>query len=502
MASLTQTWFDRALTAVAPRVQLRRVRARIATELVLRHYEGAATGRRTQNWNRSSADANAVHNGLTLARLREVARDLVRNNPYAEAALGIIANHTVGWGITAKALPADARVMGRWKAWAETTACDADGRNDLAGLQKLVVRTVAESGECLVRRRVRRLEDGLPIPLQIQVLEPDLLDTNKSVARLANGGQIIQGVEVGPLGTLDAYWLYPSHPGASLTSGGTILPGSKRIPASELQHVFLSLRPGQVRGPSWFKAVILRLKDLDEYEDATLMKQKVAALLAVITSDTDGTGAPLGTADDTSSPAIDSLEPGAIIQRAAGQTIETVQPPSVNEYSSYMSVNLHAIAAGLNVPYEDLTGDFSQVNFSSARMARLKHWQAVEDWRWRMMVPQFCDPVWKWAMQALQLLGEVETIPAARWSAPPPPMIEPDKEGLAYQRNIRTGIQSWSEAVRERGYDPDELIEELKADNAKFDAAGLVLDSDARRVTQAGMLQSAIASSQGGTTNG
>jgi capsid protein len=62
------------------------------------------------------------------------------------------------------------------------------------------------------------------------------------------------------------------------------------------------------------------MKDLDEYEDATLMKQKIAACLAVITSDIDGTGAPLGTADDTTNPGIDTLEPGAIINAPPGGT--------------------------------------------------------------------------------------------------------------------------------------------------------------------------------------
>jgi capsid protein len=93
-------------------------------------------------------------------------------------------------------------------------------------------------------------------------------------------------------------------------------------------------------------------------------------------------------------------------------------------------------------------------------------------------------------MEALQLMGEIDQSRAARWTPPPMPMIEPDKEGLAYQRNIRTGIQSWSESVRERGYDPDELIAEIKSDNDKLDKAGIVLDSDPRRMTQAGQYQS------------
>jgi capsid protein len=95
-------WLDRAIGLVAPERQLRRLRARVVADVALRHYEGAAVGRRTQNWNRASGDANAVFRGATLARLREVARDLVRNNPYAESALTTIGDHAVGDGIVAK----------------------------------------------------------------------------------------------------------------------------------------------------------------------------------------------------------------------------------------------------------------------------------------------------------------------------------------------------------------------------------------------------------------
>jgi len=102
-----------------------------------------------------------------------------------------------------------------------------------------------------------------------------------------------------------------------------------------------------------------------------------------------------------------------------------------------------------------------------------------------MLIPQFCDPVWGWAMEVAGIFG-LKGAPAAAWTAPPLPMIEPDREGLAYQRNIRTGIMTLSESIRERGYDPEEVMAEMAADNAKLDKLGLILDSDARNTTQAG----------------
>lgn len=485
-------WIDRALGVVAPQWQLKRVRARIATDLVKRHYgyEAASVGRRTQNWNRSAGDANSVNGFASLGRLREVARDLVRNNPYAESALNTIADHTVGWGIVAKPLTPNPRFMAAWTAWSETTACDADGRHNLAGLQNLAIRTIAESGEVLIRRRNRLPSDGLPLPLQLQVLEPDLLDAYKTIT-LPNGGRIIQGVEVDAIGTRVAYWIFPNHPGAILMQSiGSLFPASKRIPASEIIHGFVTKRPGQVRAVTWFAPTIVRLKEFDEYEDATLMKQKIAACLAVISTDVDGSTPALGgNPDDTGTPAIDSLEPGAILNMPPGRSVEVVQPPSVTDYTPYCNVTLRAIATGLGVTYEDLTGDYTGLPFSAARMSRLRHWARVMSWRWVTFIPQVCDPIWAWAVQAAFLMGIAPEVVPVQWTAPPMPMLDPDREGTAYQRLARNGFQSYSEIARERGYDPDELIAEIKADNDKLDAAGLKLDSDPRYMTQAGQVQ-------------
>jgi lambda family phage portal protein len=475
-------WIDRAIGIFAPQAALRRIRARVATEVMAgfmaRHYEAASAGRRTQGWSRSGGDANAVA-GPALSRLRTAARDLVRNNGNAEGAVGTICDHVVGWGIVGKT--SNRTAAAAWKAWAETTACDSDGRDNFYGLQDLAMRTVVESGEVLIRRRFRKPEDGLPIPLQIQVLEPDYIDTLRTGIRLPNGGRITHGIEFDVLGRRAAYWLFRDHPGSELAISSL----SFRVPAASIIHIYRRDRPGQVRGASWFAPVLLKFKDHDEYEDATLMKQKVAACLAVITTDVDGSGASLGTAD-TSTPQIDSLEPGMILNVPPGRTIETVQPPSVREFGDYSKTTLRAIATGLGVSYEDLTGDYSNVNFSSARMSRIRHWARVERWRWRMLIPQMCDGVWSWAMEAAAIMGQADLALPVEWTAPPLPMVDPDKEGLAYMRLIRAGLMSRQEAVRERGYDPSAVMHEIASDNELADELGVILDSDPRNTTQQG----------------
>jgi lambda family phage portal protein len=468
-------WIDRITQPIAPRWTLKRVRARAAAELLARYYDAAAAGRRTAGWRRTKGDANAAV-AAAAADIREQARDLVRNNAYAASALDTIVNHTVGWGIVAASKKTAPPL---WTAWADSTACDADGRNDFAGLQKLVMRTVVEAGEVLVRRRWRRAADGLPIPMQLQVLEPDFLDVTRDIT--APSGRVVQGIEFDAIGRRVAYWLYPEHPG-----GRRSFAPSNRIPAEDVLHVFRPGRAGQVRGVSWLAPVILRMKDFDDYEDAALMKQKIAACLAILTTDADGATSALGAVADPDD-GTDSLEPGMIKHITPGRSVSVVQPPSVSEHAEYAQTVLRAIATGLGVAYEDLCGDYTGLPFSAARMSRLRHWARVEDWRWRMLIPQFCDPVWRWAMQAAQIVADSPTErPVAQWTPPPPTMIDPEKEGLALQRLMRIGGLTWPEMVRERGYDPEAQLEEIRDWNERFDAAGVVLDSDPRKTSQQG----------------
>lgn len=482
-------WIDRVTAPIAPIWTLRRQKARLALEMV-RHFDAASPGRRTQGWRRSGDDANATV-GPHLKTLREHARELVRNNPYAESALTTICDQGIGWGITGKPATPNPRAQEAWNRWAESTDCDADGRNDIYGLQKLVMRTVVESGECLIRRRLRRPTDGFALPMQLQILEPDYLDTNKD-SRLfgGDGNIIIQGKEYNRIGQVVAYWLFPEHPGSS----STIFSTSQRIPAENVRHVFKPLRPGQVRGLTWFAPVLLRFKDFDEMEDAVLMKQKIAACLAVLTTDPNGEGQSLGTADDTKTPGWDSLMPGAILNVAPGRDVQVVTPPTTADYPDYVKTVLRAIATGIGVTYEDLTGDYQNLPFSAARMSRIRQWSRVDDWRWRLMVPQFCDPVWKWAMEIAAIDNQVDSAAVpVDWTTQPAPMIDPVNEGLAYSRNIRNGIQTLPDVLRERGYDPAAVMAEYKQSNADIDKLGLILDSDPRYMTQAGQLQGSAA---------
>jgi lambda family phage portal protein len=364
-------------------------------------------------------------------------------------------------------------------------------------LQRLAMNTIAESGEVLVRRYRRPLSAGLAIPVQLQVLEPDHLDMTRDNIRTESGGKIIQGIEFDADGRRVAYWILPEHPGASFQFNVTRLTGvSKRVPAEDVLHGYDVDRANQARGYSWFAAAIVKLKEFDEFEDAQLLRQKIAACLAAFVTDVDGAGVTLGdkSNDSTSSagsPQIETIEPATIINLPVGKQVTMADPPQVAE-GNFDQRTLRAIAAGLGITYEDLTGDYSQVNFSSARMSRLAHWGNVHNWQWNMVIPMLCDPVWEWSMEAALLAGTFgdtmlrEQLPSADWTPQPMPMIDPDKEALAAMRMVRSGMRTFDDIVREQGFDPDTFWPAYAASQKRLDSLGIILDTDARQRTQAG----------------
>lgn len=487
--ALRITWLDRLLISVAPEWGLRRVRARATAQLMARNFEAASIGRRTSGWSRRMTDANAAARGA-LAFLRAQARDLVRNNPWARRGIGRLVTKTVGWGIRPKATGRNAaRVMELWKLWGETTDCDSAGKLNFYGLQALAMRTIVESGEVLIRRRWRRPGDGLAIPMQLQILEPDHIDTSKDNLLGIAGGKIIQGVEFDVIGKRVAYWLFDEHPG----SNQHVSPISRRIPADGILHVYRVERPGQVRGTSWFASVDLRLHDFDEFEDATLLKQKIAACMAAFVTDVEGETESLGApgTDKKTGQLLDALEPGMILSLPPGRQVTVANPPTTNDHTSYCQTSLRAVAAGLGTTYEELTGDFSQVNYSSARMAGNSAMADVHDWRWNMLVPQFFAPVWKWMLDAMILAGEDVESAAAEWTPPPQQQLDPGKESAATSQMVRSGQMTHDEMVREQGYDPEDFWKEYEAGLKRLDKFGIVIDSDPRRTTAQGQLQSA-----------
>jgi lambda family phage portal protein len=478
---------DRLISHVAPTVALRRAQARLALRRMesggrMGGYEGASKGRRTDRWHAKPSDANAA-NGPDLALLRHRSRDLARNNPWARRAIDVLEDWVVGPGITGQPVGrtrAGITTRDAWRAWADSTDCDVDGDTDFAGVQGLVFRTVAESGSALVRRRIRRDSDGLAIPLQLQVLEPDHLD----VWTRTYGRNIVHhGIEYDAIGRRVAFWLYPEHPGTDRPEQVTLT--SVRVPASEIIHVFRQDRPGQILGVPWLAPALMRLKNLDEFEDAALLRAVTASSFALFVTRAADPDIEDGDPDHE----VENLEPGTVEYLNPGETIESPNLPDFGGVDSFAMAQLRAAASSLGMPYELLSGDLSRVNFSSGRLGFNSFERSVAKWQSRLMRRQLLDRVAQWWTEAA--IGSA-AVPAAaaslRWEWTPPAraILDPGAENQADSDAVRSGLKTLSEVLRARGKDPRTHLEELAEDLDALDELKLPLDCSPRHVVKAG----------------
>ncbi len=498
-------WLDAAVALVAPRAALDRTKARAALKHFARSYDGAAQGRNTDGWRTasSSADAEIATAG---PRLRDRSRDLTRNNPYAARAVSAWVTNLIGEGIMPSPASTDdklntlvAQVFAEW-----APVCAADGQYDFAGFQGLMVREMVEGGEALTRRRFRRDTDGLPVPLQLQILEADFLDSSKTGPQ-SNGNTAIQGVEFDLRGQRVAYWLWSEHPGNSFVSYGTRLLSSA-VPASEILHLYESQRV-QARGVPWSTPVIRRLRDLDDYQFAEGVRKKIeSSMVGVVIGEDDDEGINTDPSAPTNARVVDGrgnllerFAPGMFAYLRGGKDIKFNAPAAVAGFSEYETTALRAIASGWRLPYELLTGDLSKVNFSSSRLGLMEFRRLVRMLQWQLIIPVLLDPIWRWFCEAAYLAGRIPVpfVPV-KWSPPKFDWINPVDDVRAALMAMRAGLRSPQEVILESGSDPKKLIAEFEQWFKLVDDAKLVFDSDARKVSQAGLAQTQMPGSDTG----
>lgn len=493
--------FDRVIGYFAPGTGLRRAQARQAMGMV-RQYDAAVYARGNDGWITPGTGPN-VEVGGSLVVLRNRSRQMVRDNAYVARTVEILESSLVGDGIVAsfagndKADPAADRVIddvtGLWNAWADSTLCDADGLTNLYGLQALAVRAMVESGEVLIRLRRRSPRQaarlGLGVPLQVQVLEGDFLDHTRN-GDAPDGGRIVQGVEFNKWGRRVAYWVFQDHPGEYYLGKMKLSP--IRIEAADIIHLFRPTRPGQVRGVPWLHASLKKFRDLDDYHVALLLKAKIEACFAAFVTNEGGRASPLmgETESDGAGNRTEHIEPGIISYLKAGEEVTFAQPGNSDAHTLLSRSFLQAAAVGAGVTYDQISGDLTGANYSSLRAGKIEQRRQVSQRQWSLLIPVMCRPIW----QAFAAQAELAGVKGAtrlkdEWTPPGHEMIDPAKDVTALLIQVRSGLKTLDQAIREMGYDPRQQVREIGEANKLLDELGLVLDSDPRRTTRTGIVQ-------------
>jgi lambda family phage portal protein len=414
----------------------------------------------------------------------------VQNVPYVATSLEALVQNVVGTGIVPRFTGTQQDTFNSlFERW--SPVCDADGQLDFFGITGAAYRAMEQDGEVLIRLRPRRAEDGLPVPLQLQLLEIDWLDTTRNTLvggseGVPPGNVVIEGIEYDGLGRVAAYWLWDQHPGDA-----TLLRGfrnfSKRLPATigglpTIIHLFDPKRPGQRRGITRMAPIIARVRDMQTYEDAELQRKNLESRLSVLVSGdasqmaTDGQlGAPGSHADPATARAtgdLGELRSGSITELPAGVTMEALEPKPAGGYVEYLTHNLHIVTAAMGVTYEMATGDMTQVNFSSARVRQGDVRRGFEQTQWLTMIPRMIRPIADAFAQIAILAGKVRGSYGLEFDTPKWDYVNPLQETQADALQIANGLSSLSAKLRARGENPDRVFREIADDFQKLKDSG------------------------------
>jgi lambda family phage portal protein len=187
---------------------------------------------------------------------------------------------------------------------------------------------------------------------------------------------------------------------------------------------------------------------------------------------------------------VEQFEPGLIAYARGGKDIRFNQPATTAAVSEWLRAQLHIVAAGFRMPYELLTGDLSQVNYSSIRAGLVEFRRLIDAVQWQIFIPMLCQPVWDWFTAQAWAAGQLpQATIAVEWSPPRFEAVDPLKDAMADLLAMRSGTMTLAQAIARQGHNPDAVLKEIAAMNTKLDALGLVFDSDPRRVTKTGVMQ-------------
>lgn len=451
-----------------------------------RSFKMADSSRLTSNWSgrSSGSDANQLIYG-SHETLRQRAREQSINTSYLKRFYRLLRQNVIGpYGILlqSKAVLPDGQpdratrklIEKEWEKYCRKGAFDVSGRYSFVTFLWLWIETLARDGEVLVRL-VRNWPNRWGFA--VQILEADRLDINLNTV-LDNGNRVRMGVEIDEWERPVAYWLLNDHPGDVLRRAEERY---TRLEATELIHTFDPWRPHQSRGFTWTHAAALDIHHLGEFRTATLIKaENGAKITGFYKQDAEWIDPPASDADDDGE-LHEEVEAGTnkLLPYGVDYTPAQHGTPG-SDYAPFVKDALRGGAAGLGPSYNRLAHDLEGVNFSSLRDGTLDErdfYKTCQEFVISELLERLGEEwfnsallrgVFKFPARSLELVTEMVWQPRG-WD-----WVDPLKDSKAATESIGNRTKTRSQLIRQNGDDPDEVFEELAAENAQLRKLGLL----------------------------
>lgn len=442
-----------------------------------RTFQAGVRDRLTSTWTTADLTVNqSLYTNLRAMRARS--RDFAKNNEYGRKFFALVRTNVVGHaGFSLKfdcrrddgtVDQQDSATMLRgWQHFGKAGQYEVTGRLSETMFDTLAITMIARDGEALVRL-VEGSDRGIH-HCQLQLLPGHLLDELHN-ADLDNGNRIRMGVEFDPWMKPVAYHLRIEQKSSDIW--GNFSQRYERVPAEEMLHLFVPEEIDQWRGIPWAFTGLRDARQLDQFDEAALVAANVgAAKMGFFQQQKDAEGAPTsGTEQDDNGDFITEAAPGTFDIIPDGYELKEYNPAYPNDmYDPFTKAVLRRMATGLLTSYHSLTGDLTQVNFSSIRSGTLD-----EREMWKMLQGFYIGAkeqivAW-WLKRSLIFDPELKRLPYTKFDKFNAPVftgrrwdwVDPKGDMAAAVEAVALRIKSRAQIIRESGRDPEQVWAELE----------------------------------------
>ena len=456
-------------------------------------------------------------------------RDMVRNDGWASGSVTRILDNVIGVGLRPIAKPdhrylaaysgnkgfdaAWAKDFARaldacWRSWAITDMgrwCDVSRNSTFGQILALAFRHKLVDGDALAV--LMWLPERLGVGrarycTAIQLIDPDRLS---NPMRAFDSMTMRGGVELDRFGATIAYHIRKAHEGDWFTAVDQLT--WERVLRDEedgrpkVVHDYDSTRAGQHRGGAGiFAPVLQKLKMLVKYDNVELDSAIINSIFgAYIESPFDRQLVQEAVDDGESLPFYQQSRAefhadSAIMLGNAripimfpGESINAVSATRpVSNFQSFENAVLRNVASGLGLSAQQVSNDWSDVNYSSARGALLEAWKTL-DRRRQEFADSFASPLRAaWLEEAMVVddlpmpSGYVPEFRECRgayarctWMGPGRGWVDPVAEKQGAVLGMDAALSTLQDECAAQGLDFEEVLEQRKYEIGLFEEYGI-----------------------------
>lgn len=444
-----------------------------------RYFEGASQDRLKADWGTTVTSADAeLRNDLGALRSRW--RELERDNGLGARYLRLLEKNILGPdGIQLHMhivdpngsldTKASEQIEADWLEWGKKKNCTITGLYSWDQVCRLALRSVARDGSVLIQKVIGS-EAGNAWGFALKPMEGDHLDRFYS-GYAPNGNEVRLGVEfdrdsVGQKRKPVAYWITPRHPGDFIGYSGNYT--RRRVPASEVIHLYDPTRFEQSEGVPWGTAAMSGLHNRGKYSEAEMVAARMGACVQDYIKLTTGEEYQ-GDAKDANGQPLTDMQPGAIKVLPKGADVVSNDPKHPNQaFGEFMKAQTRDAACGLDVDYNSLANDLESVNYSSIRAGMLDtrdSYKVKARWFVENMVQEVFD-----AYMPMAFLSGRITLPFSKfdkfnkptWKSRAWDWVDPLKDIQAMILAINNYLASPQSIIAERGGDASKILREIE----------------------------------------